>query len=167
MKDPGTALFICAVFARNARRWQEKTGYPQISPMTQILEFQICEIDVICGSPWHCARRRKWRQVKGVCLMRFDSTQHKAIEAEASGCATLRANGTGCRAKALLRRCAHHSKMRTIFEKCASWKSPEISSKMRTVFQGAHEKLRIFERSTVRIRTCVPKHCGTLERFLS
>jgi hypothetical protein len=36
MKDPGTALFICAVFARNARRWQGKGGYPQISQMTQI-----------------------------------------------------------------------------------------------------------------------------------
>ncbi len=30
------------------------------------------------------------------------------------------------------------------FRKCASWKIPTISSKMRTLFQGAHEKLRIF-----------------------
>jgi hypothetical protein len=36
--------------------------------------------------------------------------------------------------------------MRTFFEKCASWKTPEIPSKMRTFFQDAHQKLRIFER---------------------
>jgi hypothetical protein len=34
--------------------------------------------------------------------------------------------------------------MRTVFEKCASWKTPTISSKVRTLFQGAHEKVRIF-----------------------
>jgi hypothetical protein len=36
--------------------------------------------------------------------------------------------------------------MRTVFEKCASWKTPEISSKMRSLFQDAHENLRTFER---------------------
>jgi hypothetical protein len=36
--------------------------------------------------------------------------------------------------------------MRTGFQKCASWKSPEIPSKMRTLSQDAHRKLRIFER---------------------
>ena len=40
------------------------------------------------------------------------------------------------------------SKMRTGFRKCASWKSPKIPSKMRTLFQGAHEKLRIFRKGT-------------------
>jgi hypothetical protein len=60
MKDPGTAFFyLLAVFARNARRWQGRAGYPQISQMTQILEVQI---GVICGSPWPGARRRKWRK---------------------------------------------------------------------------------------------------------
>jgi hypothetical protein len=29
--------------------------------------------------------------------------------------------------------------MRTLFDKCASWKSSEIPSKMRTFFQDAHE----------------------------
>jgi hypothetical protein len=42
------------------------------------------------------------------------------------------------------RRCARGSKMRTGFEKCASWKIPMIPSKMRTLFQDAHLKLRIF-----------------------
>jgi len=65
-------------------------------------------------------------------------------EAEASLCTTLRANGTGCRAEALLRRCAAYSKMRTGFRKCASWKTPMIPSKVRTLLQGAHEKLRTF-----------------------
>src|ERR1700677_94678 len=38
---------------------------------------------------------------------------------------------------ALVRRCAPPSKIRTTFKKCASWKIPEISSKMRSVFQRA------------------------------
>jgi hypothetical protein len=37
------------------------------------------------------------------------------IEAEASAYTTLRENGTGCRAGALLRRCATCSKVRSIF----------------------------------------------------
>ena len=72
---------------------------------------------------------------------RMHENQFDATEAEASVCATLRVNGTACRAAALLpkvrtpfRRC------RTLFEKCASWKIPMISSKMRTLFQGAHKK---------------------------
>jgi hypothetical protein len=96
------------------------------------------------------ARARPWtrcRAMRGALLragsaglsMRFVSNQHKDIEAEGSGCTTLRENGSGCRAEALLRRCARDSKVRTVFEMCASWKSPEISSKMRTFFQGAHE----------------------------
>jgi hypothetical protein len=42
------------------------------------------------------------------------------------------------------------SKVRTAFEdahrfrKCASWKIPTIPSKMRTLFQGAHQKVSIF-----------------------
>jgi hypothetical protein len=64
-------------------------------------------------------------------------TPNKANEAEASGCAHQCVNGTGCRAAAL-------PKMRTGFEKCASWKIPTIPSKMRTLFQDAHLKLRIF-----------------------
>jgi len=46
---------------------------------------------------------------------------------------------------ALVRRCARCSKVRTLFEKCASWKTPRIPSKMRTSFQDAHRKLRTFE----------------------
>ncbi len=46
--------------------------------------------------------------------------------------------------RALVRRCALPSKMRTGFRKCASWKTPTISSKVRTLLQGAHRKLRIF-----------------------
>jgi len=66
------------------------------------------------------------------------------------GCATLRQNGTAPasgypRAGALLRRCATPSKVRTCFEKCASGKIPMIPSKMRTLFEGAHAKLRTFE----------------------
>ena len=92
---------------------------------------------------------------KGVCLMRFDSTQHKAIEAEASGSTTLRENGTAPAsgypsANALLRRCARGSKVRTVFEMCASWKSPRISSKMRTLIQDAHENCAPSRRSRQR-----------------
>jgi hypothetical protein len=36
--------------------------------------------------------------------------------------------------------------MRTGFEKCASWKTSMIPSKMRTLFQDAHAKLRTFEK---------------------
>jgi hypothetical protein len=78
------------------------------------------------------------------------SCANKAIKAEARACATLRENGTAPasgypRAGALL------PKVRTAFEdahgfrKCASWKTPVIPSKMRTLFQGAHQKLSIFE----------------------
>jgi hypothetical protein len=45
----------------------------------------------------------------------------------------------GLRGPRPCRRCAPYSKMRTLFQKCASWKSPEIPSKVRTVFQDAHE----------------------------
>src|SRR5579872_1151926 len=77
--------------------------------------------------------------------MIFVSTQHKATEAEASTCTTLRANGTGSQGTALAL-----PKVRTVFAGCASWKTSRIPSKMRTLFQGAHRKLRIFERRTVR-----------------
>jgi hypothetical protein len=101
------------------------------------------------------ARCASQEMEKGVCLMRFDSTQHKAIEAEASGSTTLRENGTAPAsgypsANALLRRCARGSKVGTVFEMCASWKSPKISSKMRTFFQGAHENCASSRRSRQR-----------------
>jgi hypothetical protein len=41
--------------------------------------------------------------------------------------------------------------MRTMLEKCASWKTPTIPSKMRTLFQGAHGKLRIFAKRSFRV----------------
>jgi hypothetical protein len=68
------------------------------------------------------------------CLHDFTRKRHSTRERVPEG------RGPACR------RCARCSKMRTIFEKCASWKTPEISSKMRTLFQDAHEKLRNFER---------------------
>ena len=57
------------------------------------------------------------------------AVENNAIEAEASGCATLRVNGTGCRPGRGLPKVARCSKMRTLFEKCASWKTPKIPSK--------------------------------------
>jgi hypothetical protein len=59
------------------------------------------------------------------------------VEAEARTCATLRANGIGCRAEALpkvliLFQGAHRLQTMSILEK------PEDSSKVLTVFQGAH-----------------------------
>lgn len=41
-----------------------------------------------------------------------------------------------------LRRCAPASKVRSFSRKCASWKTPEISSKVRSLFQGAHLRSR-------------------------
>jgi hypothetical protein len=72
------------------------------------------------------------------------SIENNTLEAEARRCATSRVNGTAPasgypRARAL-------PKVRNSFEdahgfrKCASWKIPTIPSKMRTLFQGAHEK---------------------------
>jgi hypothetical protein len=78
--------------------------------------------------------------------------ESNAIEAEAGAHTTLRENGTECRAAALLRRCALRSKMRTGFRKCASWKIPTNPSKVRTLFQGAHKKLRIFAETVRRGR---------------
>jgi hypothetical protein len=52
--------------------------------------------------------------------------------------------------------------MRTLFAKCASWKTPEIPSKMRTRFQDAHEKLRTFEWS--RAGSGVPAGSPALSR---
>ncbi len=61
------------------------------------------------------------------------------VEDEASVCATLRADGNGCRATALpkvlkLFQGAHHVSNVSILE------NPEISSKMLILFQGAHPK---------------------------
>jgi hypothetical protein len=64
--------------------------------------------------------------------------------------------------------------MLTLLQKCASWKSPEFSSKMRTLFQGAHRKVRIYD--TVQRLDLSPllstgsalcKRRPTLSRFLS
>jgi hypothetical protein len=88
-------------------------------------------------------RRRRSARIKG--RDECETSSNNGIEAAASACATLRENGAGVQGPALLRRCARCSKMRTGFEKCASWKTPRIPSKMRTLFQGAHQKLRIVE----------------------
>ena len=46
--------------------------------------------------------------------------------------------------------------MLTVFAMCASWKTPTIPSKMRTLFQGAHAKLRTFsELSAEDVRSVV------------
>jgi hypothetical protein len=62
----------------------------------------------------------------------------------------------------ILRRCAPPSKALTVSGKCASWKTLEISSKMRSLLQGAHLKLRIFEPhgplNFVRARWCRTRH---------
>ncbi len=66
------------------------------------------------------------------------SDAKQATKAEARSCATLRFNGTGSRAVPWFED-PHH------FRKVRIWKTPEISSKMRTLFEGAHQKVRIFE----------------------
>jgi hypothetical protein len=108
-------------------------------------------------------------------MTRFLSEPHKPIEAEASVRTTVRKNGTGCgstelaevRAKARLRRCAIRSKVRTGVERCASWKTPWIPSKMRTLFQGAHENCAPShakpEKGPQPIRACLRKEKGEAE----
>jgi hypothetical protein len=59
----------------------------------------------------------------------------KTIEAEAVGCATLCANGTGSKGGALVRRCAPPLEDAHRFQKCASWEIPRIPSKMRSLFR--------------------------------
>jgi len=44
------------------------------------------------------------------------------------------------------RRCAPPFEDAHDFRKCASWKTPKIPSKVRTLFQGAHAKVSIFAR---------------------
>jgi hypothetical protein len=141
-----------AVCARSARRWQAKGYYPQISPMTQILEFQICEIGVIRGSPWRCARRGEWGQVKGVCVMRirFDNTQSD--------------RGRGkwlhdfTRERHWVQGLGPASKMLNLFEDAQPFQQVSILEKPGDFFEGAHlfrrcaRKLRTFERRTVRAR---------------
>ncbi len=129
MTNPGTALFICGPCSLGMRAAdRKKAGYPQISQKDADFEVQIGETR---AWPWtRCrAMRRALLRVGPAGLsmrfgsaglsMRFISTQHKAIEAEASVCTTLRENGTA-RAGAgprPCRRCARCSKMRTDFSK--------------------------------------------------
>jgi hypothetical protein len=67
-----------------------------------------------------------------------------------------------------LRRCALHSKMRSLPRKCASWKTSEIRSKMRTLFQGAHQNVRTYENTSLENCGCHgvplarPGHWGRL-----
>jgi hypothetical protein len=53
------------------------------------------------------------------------------VEAEASGCATLRANGTGCRAEAL-------PKVRRLFEDAQAFRKVRILENPDDFFEGAH-----------------------------
>ena len=72
---------------------------------------------------------------------RMHENQFDATEAEASVCATLRVNGTACRAAACCRR-SHPVRRCAPFSRSAhSWKIPMISSEMcASLFQGAHKK---------------------------
>src|ERR1700722_9743003 len=89
--------------------------------------------------------------------MRFISTQHKAIEAEASACATLRNNGTWCRAAAL-------PKVRTLFEDAHHFSKVRILENAGDSFEDAHlfarcaRKLSIFERRWARSPVSAGSH---------
>ena len=61
---------------------------------------------------------------------------------------------SGYQGRALLRRCALLFEDAHRFRKCASWKTPTISSKMRTLFQDAQLSVRTFaSRSCGGLRT--------------
>jgi hypothetical protein len=119
------------------------------------------EICVICGSPWSCGHRRRWKIVKADRTktpgMRFLSTQHKAIEAEAGVCTTLRANGTACRAEAL-------PKVRKSFEDAHPFLEVRILENAGDSFEDAHlfprcaRKLSIFERRWARSPVSAGSH---------
>jgi hypothetical protein len=122
-------------------------------------------IGEICGSPLPSGCRRRWRKVKkrkpGTCAVarrlgefvydvRFETTQSDRGRSKCLHDFTRERHPVqGCAlGPRPCRRCARCSKVRSLFEKCASWKTPRIPSKMRTSFQGAHGKLRTFERRT-------------------
>jgi hypothetical protein len=137
----GGLLFAEAMFS------VEKDRDPQITPIPQIFEFKSAR-----ARPWTRCRAMRRALLRGlggfVHDVRFETTQSDRGRSKCQHDFTQeRHRVQGC-ALALLRRCAPYSKMRTLFEKCASWKTPRIPSKMRTSFQGAHGKLRTFERRT-------------------
>jgi len=141
-----------------------KTGIRRLRRFRRFLN-SIGEICVICGSPLPSGCRRRWRKVKkrkpGTCAVarrlgefvydvRFETTQSDRGRSKCLHDFTRERHPVqGCAlGPRPCRRCARCSKVRSLFEKCASWKTPRIPSKMRTSFQGAHGKLRTFERRT-------------------
>jgi hypothetical protein len=146
------SFYLPAVLARNARRWQEKAGYPQISQRTQIFGIQIGEVCVICGFPLPSGCRRRpghgpgplCRAMRCALLragsaglsMRLFSKQHKAIEAEASVCTTLRKNGTAPASG--YPRAAALPKVRTLFEGAQAFRKVRILENPGDSFEDAH-----------------------------
>ena len=92
---------------------------PQITPIPQIFDFS------------RRNRRALLRAGSSSLSMTFVSKQHKAIEAEASACTTLRENGTGCRAKAL-------PKVRNLFEDAHWFRKVSILENLDDSFEDAH-----------------------------
>jgi len=134
MKNPGAARFIsgpCALEVRDAGR----EG----------------------GDLLGLARRREWRQVKGVCLMRirFDNTQSDRGRGKWLHDFTRERHRTRERVPEGR---GPASKVRTLFEDAQPFQQVRILEKPGDSFEGAHlfprcaRKLRTFERSAVRAR---------------
>jgi hypothetical protein len=114
-------------------------------------DFEI-QVGEICGSPWSSGYRRKWRMLKAErakAVRRCRPVENNAIEAEASACATLRANGIAPasgypRAEAL-------PKVRTMFEDAHPFREVRILENPGDSFEDAHpfprcaRKLSTFE----------------------
>src|ERR1700722_8713229 len=142
---PGTALFICGSCSLGMRpEGREKPVIRRFRDDADS-EIQIGEIRVICGSPWPCGCRSKWRTVKRVCLMRFVSTHNTKRSRPKPAPARLYARTAPGAGPRPCRRCAPSFEEAHRSRKCASWKSPEIPSKVRTLLQDAHQKLSAFE----------------------
>jgi hypothetical protein len=150
---------------------RKKAGYPQISQKDADFEIQIGETR---ARPWTWCRamRRALLRLGSAGLsmrfgseglsMRLGSTQHNAIEAEASACTTLRVNGTAPasgypRAEGL-------PKVRTLFEDAHHCREVRILENPGDSFEDAHpfprcaRKLSIFERRRARSRLPAGSH---------
>jgi hypothetical protein len=134
MKDPGTALFLRLDSAPTEGKADLSADFADDTDF----KIQICEIGVICGSPWPCASRRRWRTVKEVRLMRFLSTQHNAIEADASVCTTSSANGTAPASGYPRATALPCSKVRKLFEGAQGFRKVRILENPEDLFEDAH-----------------------------
>jgi hypothetical protein len=122
----------------------------QISPIPQIFEFKSASsadpLPLLVSKELEKEEMRENQSTGG-----NRPVENNAIEADGSACATLRENGTGCRAEAL-------RKMRTGFEDAHAFREVRILEKPGDSFEDAHpfprcaRKLRTFKRSTVRTR---------------